>query len=193
MLLAESERGFEDVKNFQNDGQAGEGGLKGAVADPDGKQTENDEDGVADVGHGTELSTIGVTFDGGVNEVEREDGDHEGEEPFAAIVEVVAEAFVLINLIGEKERADEVKECGIDGEEEVKREGPLRDTRERELPPPKMDEVKEKEERPGEVHPVDWELLGVLDDPGYAAEQLSDCEPKDHAEQNFDVKVDVQL
>jgi len=33
----------------------------------------------------------------------------------------------------------------------------------------------------------------VLDDARHAAEQLSDGESKDHAEQDFDVKVDVQL
>jgi hypothetical protein len=43
------------------------------------------------------------------------------------------------------------------------------------------------------VHPVDGKFPGVLDDAGHAAEQLSDGESEDHAEQNFDVKVDVQM
>jgi len=191
--LAESERGLQDVKNFQRNGQAGERRLEEAVSDLHGKQTENNEDGVADVGHGAELSAIGGAFDGCVHEVKRKDDDHEREEPFASVVEVVAEAFVLVDLIGKEQRADKVKQGGIDGEEEVEREGPLRDAFERKLPPPEVDEIKEKEQRPDEVNPVDWELLGVLDDARHAAEQLSDGESKDHAEQDFDVKVDVQL
>jgi len=193
MLLAEGERGLQDVKNFQQDGQASEDGLEAAVADLDGKQTQNYENNVADVSHGSELSAIGGAFDSGIDEVKREDDDHEGEEPFAAVVEVVAESLVLINLIGKEERADEVEECGIDGKKKVEREGPLRDSLKRELPPPEVDKIKEEEQGPDEVHPVDGKFPGVLDDAGHAAEQLSDGESKDHAEQNFDVKVDVQM
>lgn len=161
MLCGSGQGTFEDVENLERDCEARESGLEATVRDLDGEQAKQDEDGVADVGYCFELCALCRTLDEGNDEVEREEGGEEAEEPGAAILEVVAEAVVLVDLVGIEERADEIEKGGVDGEEKVKREGPLRDASEGELPPPKVDEIEDEKERPGEMNPVDRNFWDV--------------------------------
>jgi hypothetical protein len=54
-----------------------------------------------------------------------------------------------------------------------------------------MDQVQEEEKYPDQVHPIDSESLGMLDDERNPFKQVGHAEAHDHSKEHSDVKVKI--
>jgi hypothetical protein len=87
---------------------------------------------------------VGRALEAGIDDVCDERGGKEAEEPFAAGEEVLLVAGVVAEVGGKEQGAEKVIEDRVDDDEEIFLEGPLRDQRETELPPPEVDYPEKK-------------------------------------------------
>jgi hypothetical protein len=106
-------------------------------------------------------------------------------------VVIAFETVVLPDLVRKEERTQKVEQNCVDGDEEINGEGPLTNLHEVEFPPPEMDQVQEEEKYPDQVHPIDSESLGMLDDERNPFKQVGHAEAHDHSKEHSDVKVKI--
>jgi hypothetical protein len=107
----------------------------------DAEQETGDGASVIERAEGVEIV---AAFDEGVGEIGEEEKSHESEDPTAARIKIIPEAGVVGHFLGEEEHAEKEKKNGVEGDEEVQREGPDVDVGETKFPPPEVNQLKKK-------------------------------------------------
>jgi hypothetical protein len=143
-VLAYGQVELQDHDDFEQKSKHGEEFVEAFVSDFDRRGAEQEAGDGAGVVKRTEGVEIITAFDERVGEVGEEQKGHESEDPAATGVEIIFEAGVVGHFFGEKEHAEKEKKNGVEGDEEIKREGPDVDVGETKFPPPEVNQLKKK-------------------------------------------------
>jgi hypothetical protein len=182
------EKGDED--DLGHDSEDGEGSMESRIFDLTGGEAENDKGAGAEIVGDAEVLKVVRAFEDRVEDVAAKDRAEKAEDPGASGVEVMTNIGVVSERFRIEDRAEKVKEDDVEADEEVVREGPLRDVFEAEFPPPGVDEIEEEEECPEDVYPVDFFETWMFDEAGDTLEQMGETEAEENADEDFYVAVE---
>src|SRR5690606_10408242 len=118
----------------------------------------------------------------------QEDQREEPVEPALPGVEIVGEAGILVDPVGEEQRAGEEEERGIADDEEIELEAPGPDPAEPELEPPEVQHGEQEEQHPAEMHRIEPRPRRMLHEPCEPGQEPGDAETGHEADDDADME-----